>query len=223
MTLKENIYFIRKDLPPGVKLVAVSKFKPSEEILEAYKIGIKDFGENRPQELSKKMNELPEDIKWHFIGHLQTNKIKMIIDKIFLIHSVDSLKLLTEINKEAIKRDIMVNCLLQIYIASEETKQGLSEVELNEILNTKSSFTNINFKGLMGMASFTDNHDKVKGEFKYLKGLFNSIKQRYFADDSMFSELSMGMSGDFQIAVKEGSTLVRIGSLIFGERSATIQ
>ncbi|MDO9680247.1 MAG: YggS family pyridoxal phosphate-dependent enzyme [Bacteroidales bacterium] len=223
MILKENIDSIRKNLPPGVKLVAVSKFKPIEEIMEVYKFGIKDFGENRPQELSKKMNELPEEINWHFIGHLQTNKIKMIIDRVYLIHSVDSQKLLSEINKEAIKRDLRVNCLLQIYIASEETKQGLSEAELIEILDMKSLFTNINFKGLMGMASFTDNQDKVRGEFKYLRGLFNSVKQSYFADDSMFSEISMGMSGDYQIAAEEGSTFVRIGSLIFGEREATIQ
>jgi len=218
MILKENLDNIRKNLPPGVKLVAVSKFKPIEDILEAYKFGINDFGENRPQELNKKMNELPEDINWHFIGHLQTNKIKMIIDKVFLIHSVDSLKLLTEINKEANKRDITVNCLLQVYIASEETKQGLSEDELNEILNIKNSFTNINFKGLMGMASFTNNLDKVRDEFKYLRGVFNAVKKRYFADDSMFSEISIGMSGDYQVAAEEGSTIVRIGSLIFGER-----
>ena len=218
MILKENLDNIRKNLPPGVKLVAVSKFKPIEDILEAYNFGIKDFGENRPQELSKKMNELSEEINWHFIGHLQTNKIKMIIDKVFLIHSVDSLKLLTEINKEANKRDITVNCLLQVYIASEETKQGLSEDELNEILNIKNSFTNINFKGLMGMASFTNNLDKVRDEFKYLRGVFNAVKKRYFTDDSIFSEISIGMSGDYQVAAEEGSTIVRIGSLIFGER-----
>ncbi|HCT93877.1 MAG: YggS family pyridoxal phosphate enzyme [Bacteroidetes bacterium GWE2_39_28] len=223
MILKENIDSIRKNLPPGVKLVAVSKFKPIEEILEVSKYGVKDFGENRPQELNKKISELPEEINWHFIGHLQTNKIKMIIDKVYLIHSVDSLKLLTEINKEAVKRDITVNCLLQIYIASEETKQGLSEAELNEILDIKNLFTNINFKGLMGMASFTDNKDKVRGEFKYLRDLFNSVKQTYFSEDSQFSEISMGMSGDYKIAIEEGSTIVRIGSLIFGERQATIQ
>src|SRR3989339_729419 len=211
MILKENIDSIRKNLPPGVKLVEVSKY------------GVKDFGENRPQELNKKFSELPEEINWHFIGHLQTNKIKMIIDKVYLIHSVDSLKLLTEINKEAVKRDITVNCLLQIYIASEETKQGLSEAELNEILDIKNLFTNINFKGLMGMASFTDNKDKVRGEFKYLRDLFNSVKQTYFSEDSQFSEISMGMSGDYKIAIEEGSTIVRIGSLIFGERQATIQ
>lgn len=218
MIFKENIDIIKKNLPPGVKLVAVSKFKPAKEIISAYNQGIRDFGENRPQELSSKYHELPGDIKWHFIGHLQTNKVKLIVDKVYLIHSVDSLKLLKEINKEAAKRGITVDILLQIYIASEESKQGLSKEELEEILIQRAGFGNIRIRGLMGMATFTEDSEKIRGEFRYLHYLFHEIKQAYFPGESSFSELSMGMSGDYIIAAEEGSTIVRIGSLIFGER-----
>lgn len=218
MIHKANIESLLRNLPPSVKLVAVSKFKPAEEILEAYRAGIKDFGENRPQELKWKMDELPGDINWHFIGHLQTNKIKMIIDKVHLIHSVDSLRLLSEINREAFKRGITVNCLLQVYIAAEDTKQGLSQEELNEIMSVRENFGSVRICGLMGMASFTDNQEVVRAEFRHLKNVFESAKSEYFGSDNNFCHISMGMSGDYNIAVEEGSTVVRIGSLIFGER-----
>lgn len=218
MIHKANIDSLLRNLPPSVKLVAVSKFKPAEEILEAYKEGIKDFGENRPQELKWKMDELPDDINWHFIGHLQTNKIKMIIDKVHMIHSVDSMRLFSEINREALKRGITVNCLLQVYIAAEDTKQGLSQEELNEILSVRENFGSVRICGLMGMASFTENQEVVRAEFRHLKNVFESAKSEYFGSDNNFCNISMGMSGDYSIAVEEGSTIVRIGSLIFGER-----
>jgi hypothetical protein len=206
------------NLPPGLKLVAVSKFKPIQEILLAYNEGIRDFAESRPQELKQKMDILPGDICWHFIGHLQSNKIKMIIERVSLIHSVDSLKLLWEIDKEAGKRGLVKDILLQVFIASEETKQGLNQDELKEILDQKGRFPNIRFCGLMGMASFTLNRDIIRGEFAGLKDLFDRVKREYFAECNNFCELSMGMSGDYQIAAEEGSTIVRIGSLIFGDR-----
>jgi len=206
------------NLPPGLKLVAVSKFKPIQEILLAYNEGIRDFAESRPQELKQKMDILPGDIRWHFIGHLQSNKIKMIIERVSLIHSVDSLKLLWEIDKEAGKRGLVKDILLQVFIASEETKQGLNQDELKEILDQKGRFPNIRFCGLMGMASFTLNRDIIRGEFAGLKDLFDRVKREYFAECNNFCELSMGMSGDYQIAAEEGSTIVRIGSLIFGDR-----
>jgi pyridoxal phosphate enzyme (YggS family) len=206
------------NLPPGLKLVAVSKFKPIQEILLAYNEGIRDFAESRPQELKQKMDLLPGDICWHFIGHLQSNKIKMIIERVSLIHSVDSLKLLWEIDKEAGKRGLVKDILLQVFIASEETKQGLNQDELKEILDQKGRFPNIRFCGLMGMASFTLNRDIIRGEFAGLKNLFDRVKREYFAECNNFCELSMGMSGDYQIAAEEGSTIVRIGSLIFGDR-----
>lgn len=218
MIHKANIESLLRNLPPSVKLVAVSKFKPAEEILEAYKEGIKDFGENRPQELKWKMDELPDDINWHFIGHLQTNKIKMIIDKVHMIHSVDSMRLFSEINREALKRGITVNCLLQVYIAAEDTKQGLSQEELNEILSVRENYGSVRICGLMGMASFTENQEVVRAEFRHLKNVFESAKSEYFGSDNNFCNISMGMSGDYSIAVEEGSTIVRIGSLIFGER-----
>jgi len=218
MINREVLHKIKSDLPPNTKLVAVSKFKPVETIFEAYNEGQRDFGENRPQELYKKMQELPSDIRWHFIGHLQTNKIKYIIEKVSLIHSVDSIKLLAEIDKEAKKRNIIVNCLLQIYIAKEESKQGLSESELYEIINSKAVYENVRFCGLMGMASLTEDTNEVKREFAYLASLFDKIKGEYFSDDPGFKEKSMGMSGDYKIALDYGTTLIRIGSLIFGDR-----
>ncbi len=218
MINKDNIIKFKENLPPGVKLVAVSKFKDNQQILEAFNLGLSDFGENRPQELKQKMDTLPQEINWHFIGHLQTNKIKMIIDRVSLIHSVDSERLLAAIDLEAKKRERVVNCLLQIYIAGEETKQGLSQSELYSILDKKEHFSNVNITGLMGMASFTDNTEIVAGEFRGLNLLFKDVKNRYFHQQDSFCELSMGMSGDYQIALEHGSTIVRIGSLIFGER-----
>lgn len=208
-----------ENLPSTVRLVAVSKFKPDESIMEAYKYGLRDFGENRPQELSKKMEQLPGDIKWHFIGHLQTNKIKLIIDKVHLIHSVDSEKLLLAINNEAQKRGITVNCLLQVYIATEESKQGLDRDELFGILARREQFSNIRICGLMGMASFTHDLERVGAEFAGLKELFDMVRKENPSISDVFCELSMGMSGDYKVAVQHGSTIVRIGSTIFGDRT----
>jgi hypothetical protein len=218
MISKESLIRLQQDLPPNVKLVAVSKFKPIEDILEAYNLGVKDFAENRPQELSRKMGQLPDDIRWHFIGHLQTNKIKYIIEKVTLIHSVDSLNLLKEIDKEAGKKGVKVNLLLQVYISSELTKQGLSRSELYDIVALKEQFENVKICGLMGMASFTDDSNLIKEEFSSLHSLFNDLKSNYFVENSQFSELSMGMSSDYKIALEHGSTIIRVGSLIFGER-----
>lgn len=215
---KKAIDIILNNLPSETKLVAVSKFKPNESILEAYNYGLKDFGENRPQELSKKMDQLPSDINWHFIGHLQTNKIKMIIDKVHLIHSIDSEKLLAAVNREAAKRNIIVNCLLQLYVAQEDSKQGLSKEELEQIVLNISEYSNVRICGLMGMASFTANQKIVAQEFANLKMVFDTLRDGAFASNEQFKELSMGMSGDYLTAIELGSTLVRIGSLVFGDR-----
>jgi PLP dependent protein len=216
-----------------VTLVAVSKTKSVEEILELYNLGQRDFGENYVQELVEKYQQLPKDIRWHFIGHLQSNKVKLIAPFISLIHSVDSLKLLKEINKHALSNSRIIDCLLQVYIAKEETKFGLGEDEVKEIVNRISetqisvtndtkleatnSFKNICIKGFMGMASFTDNLQIVKKEFHFLKSLFD--KYSFIIHHSPFTILSMGMSADYKIAVEEGSNMVRIGSLLFGKRN----
>jgi len=204
-----------------VQLVCVSKFHPDEAVLEAYHAGERIFGESKVQEMCGKYERLPKDIRWHFIGHLQTNKIKFIIPFVELIHGVDSYKLLVEINKQAEKANRIVNCLLQIHIAKEETKFGFSPEELLEILDSGKWKTlgNVNICGLMGMATFTDNKNQVRAEFKNLKELFDAVKTTYFASDSSFKEISMGMSDDFEPAIEEGSTMVRIGSLIFGLRA----
>jgi pyridoxal phosphate enzyme (YggS family) len=209
-----------KSIPKNVKLVAVSKTHSCEVIQQAYDNGLRIFGENKPQELVKKYNELPEDIEWHFIGHLQTNKVKYIAPFVALIHSVDSHKLLEEINKEAKKNNRIIKCLLQVHIARETTKFGFTADELQEYLSTK-EFRNNNFvkiAGLMGIATFTDNTEQIRNEFRTLRKLFENLKKTVFADDLDFCELSTGMSNDYQIAISEGSTLIRIGSLIFGER-----
>jgi len=203
-----------------VTLVAVSKTKSVEEIKELYDLGQKDFGENYVQELAEKQSQLPKDIRWHFIGHLQTNKVKQIAAFIHLIQSVDSLKLLQEINKQGERNDRVINCLLQIHIAQEETKFGLGENELNELLNNSiSEYQNIRITGLMGMASFTDNMAKVKSEFRYLKTLFDDLATKFTTHNLRLTTLSMGMSSDYSVAMEEGSNMVRIGSLIFGARA----
>lgn len=212
----------------NVTLVAVSKTKSVEEILELYHHGQRDFGENYVQELVDKYEQLPKDIRWHFIGHLQSNKVKLIAPFISLIHSVDSFKLLKEIDKQAKKNDRIIDCLLQIYIAKEETKFGLDEEELNEIitritdtnytnLNAEYSFKNICIKGLMGMASFTDDTKIVRNEFRFLNSIFTKYST-FLTFNFQFSILSMGMSADYKIAIEEGSNMVRIGSLLFGKR-----
>lgn len=204
-----------------VTLIAVSKTKPVAEIEELYALGHRDFGENYVQELSEKHEQLPQDIRWHFIGHLQTNKVKYIAPFVHLIHGVDREKLLVEINKQGEKNGRIIPVLLQVHIAQEETKFGFDEAELEQLLETKtadlSQWKNIQIKGLMGMASFTDNKEQVRGEFRQLKKLFDRFKQLKLENCS-FEILSMGMSGDYELAVEEGSTMVRIGSLLFGAR-----
>ncbi len=219
MSVKKEAYqLIRRELDAaGVALVAVSKTKPIEDILELYDLGHRDFGENYVQEMLEKASQLPKDIRWHFIGHLQSNKVKLIAPFVQLIHGVDSLKLLKEINKEAEKNNRVIDCLLQIHIAQEETKFGLNDEELGSILKEMGNLKmeNVRVVGLMGMASFTDNVDRVREEFRKLKEIFG----RLTAHDSRLTTLSMGMSSDYKIAIGEGSNMVRIGSLLFGERA----
>jgi hypothetical protein len=212
---------LRQQIPLSVKVVAVSKKKSAEEILELYNYGQRAFGENRVQELLKKKEKLPGDIEWHMIGHLQGNKVKYIVPFISMIHSVDSLKLLTTINAEALKARRIIPCLLQIYIASEETKSGFGLDELLSILENLNllSLTHVKICGVMGMATFTDDHEQVRREFRSLAETFKLLRSRYFFGDDLFKEISMGMSDDFRIAIEEGSTIVRIGTLIFGKRN----
>jgi len=202
-------------------LVAVSKTKPNEDILDLYHLGQRDFGENYVQELVDKEATLPKDIRWHFIGHLQSNKVKYIAPFVHLIHGVDSLKLLREINKQAAKCNRIIPCLLQIYIAKEETKFGLDEGELVEILDTISSLPNIQIHGFMGMASFTEDSGVIQNEFRYLSQLLQKYQSMIKEHSGANPILSMGMSGDYTIAIKEGSTMVRIGSMLFGARNYT--
>lgn len=218
----EKFLEIEKSLEEkNVALVAVSKTKPAEDILELYQLGQRDFGENYVQELVEKQSQLPKDIRWHFIGHLQTNKVKYIASFVRLIHGVDSFKLLNEINKQAQKAGRIIDVLLQIHIAQEETKFGLDEKELRELLETNldqpGQLQNIRIVGFMGMASFSDDENVVRGEFSYLKLLFDKYAKLQ-TPNCKLQTLSMGMSSDYQIAIEEGSTMVRIGSLLFGER-----
>ncbi|MBS4059925.1 MAG: YggS family pyridoxal phosphate-dependent enzyme [Bacteroidetes bacterium] len=221
MSVKENLASVLQTIPPHVKFVAVSKTMPNEAIMEAFDAGQRHFGENKAQEIIRKQQELPSDIQWHFIGHLQTNKVKFIAPFVDLIESVDSLKLLREINKQGEKAERIVPCLLQFHIAEEETKFGLDLSEAKELIDAieKEQMQNIQIKGVMGMATFTENEDQVRKEFKQLKKYFEIIKAEHFQDKDGFKEISMGMSGDYLIAIEEGSTIVRIGSSIFGERN----
>jgi PLP dependent protein len=218
--IARNLHLLQSKLPPSVKLIAVSKTMPVSDILTAYNCGQRSFGENRVQELLNKKDLLPGDIEWHLIGHLQSNKVKFIVPFISMIHSVDSFRLLRTINAEALKIDRIPDCLLQIHIATEETKFGFSMKELIEMAESH-EFSKINcvrICGVMGMATFTSDTLQVKREFSYLAECFNKLKTRYFENSSHFREISMGMSGDFAVAINEGSTMVRIGSLIFGAR-----
>ena len=220
MSISENILKIKSKLPEGVSLVAVSKTKPISDLLEAYNVGQRIFGENKIQEMASKFNEMPKDIAWHMIGHIQRNKVKYMAPFVSLIHGVDSLRLLTEINKQALKNNRIIDCLLQVKIAAEENKFGLSE---NEVLNLLGSeeiekFQNIKIVGLMGMATFTDNQEQLQKEFEMLKCVFDNLTHRKSSNFNL-KTLSMGMSDDYHIAIKNGSTMIRVGSSIFGKRT----
>lgn len=221
MSITNNIYLLRKRIPTTVNLVCVTKFHSEEAIMEVYEAGERNFGESKVQELMSKYEHLPKDIKWHFIGHLQANKIKYIIEFIELIHGVDSIKLLAAINKQALKINRIVDCLLQVHIAEEETKFGFSSEDINELDFTQmgKQYPNIRICGVMGMASYSDNQEQVRSEFKTLRNIFDSLQKNYFEFQSSFKIISMGMSNDFELAIKEGSTMLRIGSSIFGDRA----
>lgn len=221
MDISQNILKIKSQLPDGVKLVAVSKTKPNEDILAAYGVGHRIFGENKVQELTRKYEELPKDIEWHFIGHPQTNKVKYMAHFVSLIHGVDSLKLLKTISKEAKKNNRSINCLLQFHIAEESTKFGLDEKEAIEILESVQfkELEHIKIAGVMGMATYTDDKVQIRNEFRKLHSIFHFFKKKYFESDDSFSEISMGMSDDYSIALEEGSTMIRVGSKIFGARN----
>ncbi len=218
--IEENLKQVLADLPKGVRLVAVSKFHPTEAIEEAYKAGQRIFGESKVQEITGKQEALPSDIQWHFIGHLQSNKIKYMAPYVSMIHGIDSYKLLCEVNKQAEKVQRTIDCLLQLHVAQEETKFGFSLEECRNMLSMGlwKELKNIRICGLMGMASNTNDEEQIKGEFKALHTFFNEIKETFYANSPWFCELSMGMSHDYRIAITEGSTLVRVGSKIFGNR-----
>lgn len=220
-SIVQNILKLREEIPAHVKLIAVSKTKPVSDLLEAYNAGQRMFGENKAQELINKQPLLASDIQWHFIGHMQTNKVKYIAPFVSLIESVDSLKLVKEINKQALKNDRVIDCLIQFHIASEETKYGLSSNETKAILNSEvfGAMKNIRITGIMGMATFTNDKVQIRREFRSLKNYFDYLKEKYFKEVDSFREISMGMSGDYKIAIEEGSTMVRVGSAIFGERN----
>jgi len=214
MKIAQNLQALRAEIPEGVSLVAVSKTKPEADLLEAYQAGQRIFGENKIQEMCQKWEQLPKDIQWHMIGHVQTNKVKYMAPFVDLVHGVDRLKLLKEIDKQAAKHQRTIRCLLQVHIAQESTKFGLSATELQEILAAKASFAHVELCGLMGMATFTDNRAQIEDEFKYLQSLF----EEHRAQHPELQILSMGMSGDYALAIACGSTMIRVGSKIFGAR-----
>ncbi len=218
--IRSNIIALRRQMPSSVKIVAVSKTKPSGLIMEAYEAGQRIFGENRVTELISKREQLPSDIEWHMIGHLQSNKVKQLISNVTLIHSVDTFRLLETISKESEKAGLVTDCLLQFHIAEEDTKTGFTLIEAEEMLGSQGfkSLKSVRICGVMGMATYSDDPDKVRGEFRNLKDYFNRIKEKFFMSAESFREISMGMSGDYNIAIEEGTTMVRIGSLIFGAR-----
>lgn len=220
MSIAENIKRLKEELPPGVTLVAVTKTRTPEEAMEAYEAGLRVFGENRVQEMVSKKALLPGDISWHLIGHLQSNKVRQAVSAAAMIESVDALKLLQRIDEEALAQGRTIDCLLQVQIASEETKSGFPVEEIEQIRwnNVAGSLRAVRICGLMGMATFTDNIEKVRAEFRNLADLFSRLRDNYFQGVSHFREISMGMSGDWQLAIGEGSTMIRVGTLIFGER-----
>lgn len=217
MNISENIKKIKEEIPSEVTLVAVSKTKPNEDILEAYESGQRIFGENKIQEMTEKWEELPKDIEWHMLGHVQRNKVKYMAPYVNLVHAVDSLKLLKEIEKRAAENERKIDCLLQIKIAEEDSKYGIDVAQAKEILQSQeySEMSHVKVVGLMGMATLTENENKIREEFSYLKSIFDDLKQ----EQNSFKILSMGMSGDYKIAVNCGSNMIRVGSSIFGERN----
>ncbi len=221
MGIAENLNTIKGNIPGHVTLVAVSKTKADEAIMEAYEAGHRDFGENKVQDLLAKQERLPKDIRWHMIGHLQSNKVKYLAPFVNMLHGVDSLKLLGIINKEAEKHDRKIDCLLQVRIAREESKFGLTEDQLRELLISEAfeEMLNVRIRGVMGMATYTENSDQIREEFRLLKRIFDGLKASSFAKQDEFDQLSCGMSGDYDLAIEEGSNMVRIGSLIFGPRN----
>ncbi len=221
MTVADNLNALKESLPANCTLIAVTKTHPADVIMEAYNTGHRVFGENKVQEMTAKQEILPKDIQWHLIGHLQSNKVKYIASFVALIHSVDSIRLLEEINKQAIKNHRIIPCLLQVHIAREESKFGFDEQELLALMKdpTVGTLSNIRITGLMGMATFTDNVEQIRSEFSSLKNLFEEIKRLSLPPNITMQELSMGMSGDYRIAIEEGSTMIRVGSAIFGNRS----
>jgi pyridoxal phosphate enzyme (YggS family) len=221
MGVVENLNALKVRIPGQVTIVAVSKTKPDEMILEAYRAGHRDFGENKVQELVAKRERLPRDIRWHMIGHLQSNKVKYLASFVHMIHGVDSLKLLGVINREALRHDRVIDLLLQLRIAREETKFGLTREESFDLVRSDDfrEMKNIRIRGVMGMATYTENREQIRAEFKLLNRIFEEMKASVFPGEACFDQRSFGMSGDYLIAVEEGSTMVRIGSLIFGERN----
>jgi PLP dependent protein len=220
MGIIENLRKVQEEIPGNIKVVMVTKTRSIPEMLEVYNAGYKVFGENKAQELSKKQPLLPSDIEWHFIGHLQTNKVRLITPFIHTIHSIDSFKLLKEVDKEAKRSDRMIRCLLQFYIATEETKFGLDIEEARELLGQwkEHNMQNVLITGLMGMASFSDDQELILSEFRTIKSYFNLLKTEYFGESEEFKEISIGMSSDYLLAISEGSTMLRLGTVIFGER-----
>ena len=221
MGIVENLNTLKDSIPGSVTLVAVSKTKPDEAIMKAYEAGHRDFGENKVQDLVAKQERLPKDIRWHMIGHLQSNKVKYLAPFVHMLHGVDSLKLLGIINKEAEKQARVIDCLLQVRIAREETKFGLTEADLLSLLKSDSfqDMKNVRIRGVMGMATYTENTEQIREEFRLLKRIFDSLKASAFERQDWFDQLSCGMSGDYDLAIEEGSSMVRIGSLIFGPRN----
>ena len=219
-SIKQNIDNLLKALPSSVTLVAVTKTRSSEEALEAYNAGLRVFGENRVQELAAKKTLLPQDIQWHLIGHLQTNKVRHAVAAASMIESVDSIRLLEALNSEALRQERVIDCLLQVHIATEETKSGFAagEIEQTDWASVSAALGALRIRGLMGMATYTEDTDKVRSEFRSLARLFSETRERCFSGNPLFTHLSMGMSGDWKVAVEEGSTMIRIGTLIFGER-----
>ena len=219
-TIQEAILQLRAELPAGVTLLAVSKTHPASYIEEAYAVGQRDFAENKVQEMTEKAEALPKDIRWHMIGHLQTNKVKYIAPYVSLIHSIDSLRLLEIVNREAQKHNRIIDCLLQVHVAEEETKFGMTEAEVYELLQSQTIATleNVKLRGVMGMATNTDDQSRIRHDFACIRAIYNNCKAKYFAQSPDFDTVSMGMSGDYKLAIAEGSTMVRIGSAIFGKR-----